>query len=306
MAITQRHAYKEIRLQQLRSLCATAQFGSLVAAARSLNVSQPAVWEQVRALEREFGAVFVKAVGRGCQLTEAGKIMVELAEPVVAAADSIKRTFLERQGQVIPRLTVVATQRILIEDLRDVVPHFIAKNPRITLRFLERPNGDVYKAVESGEADLAVASDREPTSPRLRAEPAYELDSVLIVLRDHPLAKKSAVTPRELLKYPLVNAADSFARPEVAKQLSDLGIFAAENRSIEATSTLAVRHFVKMGLGIGLVQGRVKNGPQAELFERDMSRHFGRPKINFIWRKGVLPTATAQNFADTVRSLVGE
>jgi len=218
MTITHRHAYKEIRLQQLRSLCATAQFGSLVAAAKSLGISQPAVWEQVRSLEREFGAVFVEAIGRGSRLTEAGKTLVELAEPVVAAADSMKRTFQERQGQVIPRLTVVATQRILIEDLREVVPHFIAKHPRIRLRFLERPFGQMNEAIETGEADLGVASDQEPTSPRLQTEPAYELDSILVMPHDHPLAKKAAVHPRDLIKYPLVNAADSFTRKKEGGQ----------------------------------------------------------------------------------------
>ncbi len=300
-----RHAYKEIRLQQLRSICATAQFGSLAAAAKSLGLSQPAVWEQVRALEREFGAVFVESFGRGCRLTDAGKVLVELAEPVVAAADSIKRTFQERRGEVVPRLTIAATQRILIEDLRAVIPHFIAKHPQVHLRFLERLTGKVSESVESGEADLGLASDREPASPRLRTQPAYELDMLLITRPDHPLASKRTVKVTDLVGYPLVNAEDSFARPEVARQLAELGIFRAEPRTIEAASTHAVRHFVQLGLGIGFVLGRRTPGDNSPLHERDLSRHFGRAGINLVWRKGVLATGIAQDFAETVRTLLG-
>jgi len=300
-----RHAYKEIRLQQLRSICATAQFGSLAAAAKSLGLSQPAVWEQVRALEREFGEVFVESTGRGCRLTETGKLLVELAEPVVAAADSIKRTFQERRGDVVPRLTIAATQRILIEDLREVIPHFIARQPRVHLRFLERLTGQVSGSVESGEADLGVASVREPTSPRLRTEPAYELDTLLVARHDHPLAGKPSIKLRDLLGFPFVNAADSFARPEVVKQLTELGVFGVEPRTIEAASTHAVRHFVKLGLGIGLVLGRINPDGDPAIHERNLSRHFGRAGINLVWRKGVQPTATARDFADTVRKLLG-
>jgi len=299
-----RRAYKEIRLQQLRSLCATARKGSLVGAAQELGVSQPAVWEQVRALEREFGAPLIEAHGRGCRLTEAGELLVQLADPVVAAADSLKRVFQERRAQVTPRLTIAATQRILVEDLREVVPRFIASHPHVRLRFLERPTGQVSTLVETGEADIGVASDREPASPWLQPEAAYQLDVILLTQHQHPLAKKRTVGLRDLLKYPLVNAADSFARPELARKLQELGVFQVEPRTIEAASSVAVRHFVQLGLGVGMVLGRLSQR-RAALHEHNLSRHFGRAGINLVWRKGVVPTATAREFADTVRALLG-
>lgn len=301
-----RRAYKEIRLQQLRSICATARRGSLVGAARDLEVSQPAVWEQVRALEREFGATLIEAHGRGCRLTEAGTLLVELAGPIVTAADSLKRAFQERRAQVVPRLTIASTQRILVEDLREVIPRFIASHPQVRLRFIERTTGQVSAAVESAEADIGVASDREPTSPWLQTEPAYQLAVILLTQHDHPLAKKRSIRLQDLLKYPLVNAADSFARPELAKQLGDLGVFQVESRTIEAASTVAVRHFVSQGLGTGLVLGRMTQGRAPTLHEHDLSRHFGRAGINLVWRKGVVPTATAREFADAIQHQLGE
>src|SRR2546428_11145744 len=72
-------AYKEMTLQQLRSFCETARLGSFSAAAAALGLSHPTVWKQVHALEREFGAQLVKPFGRGCQLTEAGRVLAELA-----------------------------------------------------------------------------------------------------------------------------------------------------------------------------------------------------------------------------------
>ena len=165
MTTTHRRAYKEIRLQQLRSICATARQGSLVGAAKELGVSQPAVWEQVRALEREFGAPLIEAHGRGCRLTEAGTLLVELADPVVTAADSLKRAFQERRAQVVSRLTIAATQRILVEDLREVIPRFIATHPRVRCVFWNAPPDRCRRRSNPARRTLAwpvIASRRVP------------------------------------------------------------------------------------------------------------------------------------------------
>src|SRR5437667_9746155 len=96
----QRHAYKEIQLRQLRGFCETARLGSLSAAAESLELTQPTVWEQVRALEREFATKLVEPHGRGCHLTEDGRILTQLIAPLVAGIDSLKRNFTQARAKV--------------------------------------------------------------------------------------------------------------------------------------------------------------------------------------------------------------
>src|SRR6516164_5743613 len=92
-------AYKEITLQQLRSFCETARLGGFTAAAAALDLSHPTVWKQVHALEREFGVQLVEPYGRGCRLTEAGRLLAELSRPAVATITDLKRHFQEALGQ---------------------------------------------------------------------------------------------------------------------------------------------------------------------------------------------------------------
>jgi molybdate transport repressor ModE-like protein len=301
-----RRAYKEIQLQQLRSFCETARLGSLAAAAKSLGVAQPTVWEQVHALEREFGMQLVESHRRGCRLTDAGQLLVELAVPVVAGAEALKKTFRERCAEVDRSLTVAAPQRILVEDLPEVIDLYRQRHPHVRLRLVERMTGAVAAAVESGDADLGISSDREPgtASPRLTTEPAYPLEVLLVTPRDHPLARKRRVLPRDLRGFPLVNAPEGFTRPEVAEQLRKLGVFQTQPRHVEAVSTAVIRHYVGMGFGIGLVLGRPSRERPPRLHEQSMSRYFGTAQIGFIFRKGVMPAAHVRAFADMVKSLL--
>lgn len=301
-----RRAYKEIRLQQLRSFCETARLGSLAAAAAALGVSQPTVWEQVHALEKEFDLPLIEPHGRGCRVTEMGRLLVELADPLVAGIDSLKRALRDRLKREEARLTVVAPARILVEDLPDVFATYMRKYPHVRLRLVERVTGQVMAAVESGEADLGVGSEREAGagSPRLLLEPAYLLDVLLITPPDHPLARRRKLTPKDLKGHVLVNSPDGFARPEVAERLRQLGVFDAPHRPLEAVSTAVVRHYVRMKLGIGLVLGRLTRR-DPKLVERSMSDHFGQAGISLVWRKGVVPSEPARAFADTVKELLG-
>jgi LysR family transcriptional regulator, cys regulon transcriptional activator len=302
-----RRAYKEVRLQQLRSFCETARLGSLAGAAESLGVSQPTVWEQVHALEKEFDMPLIEPHGRGCRVTDVGRMLAEMADPLVAGIDSLKRALRDRLKGEEARLTVVAPARILVEDLPDVISTYMRKYPHVRLRLVERVTGQVMAVVESGEADLGVGSEREAgtNSPRLQLEPAYQLDSLLITPADHPLARRRKITPKDLKGYPLVNSPDGFSRPEVGDRLRQLGVFDAP-RHLEAVTTAVIRHYVKMKLGIGLVLGRLTRHRDPKLAERSMSEHFGRAGMCLVWRKGVVPSEHARAFADTLKELLGD
>src|SRR5918999_370684 len=76
-----------LSLQQLRCFCAALELGSFTAAAEALRVSQPAVAEQIRKLERVLGAdLFVRA-GRGVVPTQAGRAFGEHAALSLRAAE---------------------------------------------------------------------------------------------------------------------------------------------------------------------------------------------------------------------------
>jgi DNA-binding transcriptional LysR family regulator len=298
--------YKELTLQQLRSFCETARLGSFTAAAASLGLAHPTVWKQVHALEREFGAKLVEPYGRGCRLTEAGRVLAELAGPAVGSIAGLKRCFQEALAQVETRLTVAASPRILVEDLPECVVAFEGRWPQVRLTLKELRNEEIAADVEAGHADLGFTVDRglHANSPWLVFEPCYTLEIILITPEDHPLARCRRVRLRDLCAYPLVNAPASFPEPEIRALLEDLGLFQTQPRRVEAFYAAAIRRYVEIGFGIGLI-GRVpSHRPHPGLHERSMSRYFQREPVYVVRRKAALQPEAARLFAETVRTLL--
>src|SRR5262249_20289637 len=139
-------------------------------------------------------------------------------------------------------------------------------------------------------------------SPWLVFEPAYELDIILITPKKHPLARRRIVRPIDLRGYPLVNGPTAFPDIAIIAALDKLGVFEAQPRRVEAFYAAAIRKYVELGFGIGLIGALPNRRPSPKLHERSMSRYFGRPVIYLVRRKGVPETAASRAFAETVKS----
>jgi DNA-binding transcriptional LysR family regulator len=298
-------AYKEITLQQLRSFCETARLGSFSAAAAALDLSHPTVWKQVHALEREFEVQLVESHGRGCRLTEAGRLLAELARSAVDEIRGLKRNFQESLGLAETQLIVAATPRILVEDLSACIVEFERRWPRVRLTFKEMRDDEVALQVESGEADLGLAPYRGPHADGawLVFEPCYELDIVLVTPKDHPLARRRHVRLEDLSAYPLVNSLNAQFHDTTAKALlKRLAANGAQPQRIEAYFAGTIRRYVELGFGIGLLPSSPTRQPNPRLHERSMSRYLGRCAFYLVWRKGEFQSPAARAFAETVKT----
>lgn len=291
MPAVRRHAYKEVRLQQMRSFCAVAKTGSQTAAARLLGVAQPTVWEQVHALEREFGTKLIERTGRACQLTRQGQALAALAGPLVESFDSLLRYFAEAEFDSEVPLTLASSPRILLEDLPEPLARFVRRFPRVRLSIWEARGPDMADLLKLRQADVGITADPLPKEAMawLKMEPLYELDLLLLTPKNHPLARRRQVRPKDLLSFPLVNsAAEGLPNPQMSAMLQQLGVFNASRRSIEANFASVVRRLVEVGLGIGLVPGLLGRNPSPHLHQRSMSRYFGQIPVNLVWRQGNL------------------
>lgn len=300
------HTYKEIRFQQLRGFCETARAGSMAAAAEALGLAQPTVWEQVHALERELGTRLVEPHGRGCRLTDDGRLLIELIAPLVAGVDGLGRHFTEARSKRDVWLTIASTQRVFVEELSDAIVPFREHHPHVHLRFQEVQNDEIIPAVAAGQADLGVTNRKQtdPPNPWVVVEPGYELDLLLVTPKRHPLARRRHIKPQDLKPYPLLNAPEGgYTHVSVWDALDRLGVL-VQPRPIEAHYSAVFRRYVELGFGIALVPGLADRPTSPTLHERPMSRFFGKSLMNLVWRKGALSQRPLAEFVSTIRSVL--
>ncbi|QDU97850.1 LysR family transcriptional regulator [Lignipirellula cremea] len=308
MAKKKRSNSNEVRLQQLRSFCETARLGSLTAAAHALGLTQPTIGEQVHALEREFQAQLVEPHGRGCRLTESGRILAELATPLLAGIDSLKASFREASDQQGSRLTIASSPRTLAEDILDCLPSFERDFPTAQVSCLEMWTESVVESVRSGKAHLGLtlsaAIDR--SCRLIEVEPGYELDLLLVTPKKHPLARRRTLRLEEIAEFPIVNGRDSVFDPAISEALIKADVFKRHPSRVEATYTAAVRRFVSRGFGVGFVFGLPGQPVEEGLSERSLSRLVGRTRIDLVWRRGAIAPRYARDFADSLKQSMAE
>jgi DNA-binding transcriptional LysR family regulator len=299
--------YKEITLPQLRSFCETARRGSLTGAAAALGLAHPTVWKQVHALEKTFGTPLIEPFARGCRLTEAGQILLALTVPTVDNLDNLRARFDEALNNVEIRLTVAGAPRLLGEDLTPCLAEFVTRWPRARFTLADMDQEKVAATVEEGEADLGFTTniDLSPRFAHVSIEPWYHLDVILITPRDHPLAHRRHVRPKDLGAYPLVNAWNTLRDPMVHGTVVKLGLYRTQPRWVEARQTAIIRRCVEQGLGIALVSGRPSSEAHPRLHERVMSRYFGQSTVHLVRRAGFNQHPAVTDFAEMVRARLG-
>lgn len=298
-------AYKEMTLQQLRSFLETARLGSFAAAASALGIAQPTVWTQVHSLERHFGTPLVESSGRGCELTEAGRLLAGLVSQPLAGLGSLTRRFREAREEVGAHFSVGTTSRILAEDLPECLAEYSSRFPRVRVTLRDMSVEETIHAVERGEVDLGltVPWPGKP-HPWLIYEPVCQFEVLLITPRDHPLARRRRVTPEDLKKYRLVNAPDSFKDQAIAALLDRLGVFEGPSRVVELGYVPALRRCVALGLGIGLIAARPSRVPSPDLHERSMARYFPRVTLYAVWKQKIPPEEPAGAFVEVVKKML--
>jgi DNA-binding transcriptional LysR family regulator len=214
-----------LSLQQIRCFCATLELGSFTAAAAELQVSQPAVAEQIRKLEQALGAdLFVRA-GRGVVATEAGRAFAEPAarslRAVEDAAGSVGELAALRGGTVAVGI-FAGPSAWRVEEL---VTAFLARHPDVAVRLVGRNSSAIADAVRRGDLEAAIVvlpidDDRLDVRPIVR-------DEVLYVSAD-PGRTRGPATIERLAATPLVfydaeSAEDDPIRRQLAERAQALG-----------------------------------------------------------------------------------
>lgn len=198
-----------MNLRDLEYVVAVAKFGSFSGAADACNVSQPALSNQIKKLEKELGTdLFIRLSGE-TRLTACGQRVVQIAEDMLRGSQRIRDAATEfRDPEAVPfHIGLTPTLAPYLTQYFSELFSALFPNMRVTM--IEDLPQNMLQMVEDHELDVALVA-------KLNHNPTLEFTSIwaeplfLAVRHGHPLDTLSSIHPEEVPVHDFIRLPHSF------------------------------------------------------------------------------------------------
>jgi DNA-binding transcriptional LysR family regulator len=241
------------RMKVLREVGAC---GSFSAAAEALNFTQSAVSQHIAALEREAGAQLVDRGSRGVRLTEAGRVLVDHADAILARIDSAEDDLAAIAGLRGGRLRLLSFQSAGATLLPRAVAAFHERHPRVELGMIEGEPDEAAARLRAGEADLALVYDHEFTlgllPPELELTHLIDDPYEVIIPKGHALAGRRSLSLADFAEDHWIASSSMDGCRRITDGVCREAGFEPQV-AFELDETLAAQALVAAGVGITLL-----------------------------------------------------
>lgn len=250
-----------------RAFLVTAEEGSLSAAARALNMTQPTLGRQVSALEAELGIALFERTASGLVLTASGLELVEHVRAMGNAANGLSLAASGRSQAVEGSVCISATEATAAYVLPPIIAKLRAHAPGIEIEIVaSNDSSDLLRR----EADIAIRAYR-PTQPDLIAKKIRDTKAHLYATPEFLAQIPKRDEPADLSNTDFLGFRKG---DEMIRELHRRGFdVKVENFPVYVESHLVQWELVKQGLGLGFMSESV--GDTEPLVERALQKHEG-------------------------------
>jgi DNA-binding transcriptional LysR family regulator len=235
----------------LQAFLSIAERGSFQKAAAHLNLSQTAVSHRMRKLEDELGIKLFARTTREVTLTRAGIDFLPKAQKAIAGLEQSFDELKQQGAKRRERLDIACLPVFAVHHLPPILSQFNRTHPDVEVRIFETPSAAIAALVETGEVEFGL-SVIQTNRWDLDVEAIADVPLVLACPTSHPLAKKRAVTWRELRNTPLIRVGTKTAIRSIIDDAMGAAHL-APNWQYEVQHVETAVHLVEAGLGLAVV-----------------------------------------------------
>ena len=232
-----------------------AKHKSFSKAAEGLFISQPAVTKHIRSLESKVGIGLIQRGRGGFSLTEAGKVLFKHTQKISSHLMEIENVLGNFQKDHYGLLKIGTTESYSKCLMPRLLSGFQASFPLIKIALDVGNSEEIEKNLITYRNDLALIGITKVSS-KFESIPFLKEELVLIVSPTHSLAKRQAVSLREIERYPLIiSAKGSTTRKILLRAFKELNIY--PSLLIEAGSSEFIKQWVSEGKGVSVIVKRI-------------------------------------------------
>jgi DNA-binding transcriptional LysR family regulator len=294
--------YKQNRLQQLKGFCAVVETRSVSKAASALSLTQPTVSLQVQSLERDLRAALFERRGPKIELTFEGRLLYELAHPLVEGFTALEKNFEARRNNVEQGVLAIAAGESTIQYvLPKTVQQFASEHPGIALTLNNVTGRQGLQELRDRAVDFCVGPILD-TPPDIAFEPVVAFDPVLIAPLGHPLAKLPKMSLRDISRYPLILPPRHLSTWRQVEMVFEQHRLPYEVR-LEVGGWEVIKRYVELGMGISIVMSVCLTG-RDRLEVIPVNRYFPKRVYGIVQLNARALSPQARAFIDTFKTNV--
>ncbi|MEV7069800.1 LysR family transcriptional regulator [Streptomyces sp. NPDC093990] len=211
-----------MRTEQLEYIAAVTRLGSLRRAAEELRLSQPALSETVRNLERELGVDLLERKRSGATMSAEGRELLPHIVGVLEAVDRLRAAAGE-QHRVSRMVRVGTVNAATVPLLIPAVEDFRAAHPVTQVEVVGAQQTEIQRALSEGAFDLGLVNhlDGDDTPAGHESTQLLHGRPVVCLRPDSPLAARAHVPVDDLLAQPLIAMRTGYVMHRFVHRLLD-------------------------------------------------------------------------------------
>jgi molybdate transport repressor ModE-like protein len=225
--------------------------GSITQGAARANLALAAASTRIRNMEDAIGAPLLIRNRQGVTPTQAGRTLLQHARTILAQAERLREDLGAYSGGFFSQVRILSNTNALTEFLPDVLSPFLAAHPHVSVDLEERLSDEIVGLIGEGVGDIGIVAGTVDTS-RLVTFPFRSDRFVMVVSRDHPLARREKAAFAEVLDYDFVGLDRASALQRfLADKASRIG--RPLKLRVQLRSFDGVCRLVERNAGIGIV-----------------------------------------------------
>ncbi len=287
-------------LNQLKVFYLAAKYRNFTTAAQLLNVTQPAVSLQIKALEKFYGIRLFDKVGRQLILTDAGEILFEYAEKIFGLTSQMVQTLNDLKHVKYGTLRIGTTATFAHHFMPDLIASYQKFYPEIRIILYEGSSVEILQSVLGGKNELGILG-RLPYPTEIKWVPLMEQELWLVSSPTYPNIEKSieGISIHQLPEYPLIFREMGSSIRYVITDFCDAHDVTPSVR-IESGSLAFIKDLVIQGYGLSFfiraaVLEEIKKNKLMAIPIREGNPHLS---IDVVYRKKGHLSFAAQAFLD--------
>ena len=245
-----------VTLRQLWAFLCVAEAENFTAAADVLCLTQSAVSNLIKELERELGLRLFDRTTRSVQLTNSGREFLVPARRVFAEFRTAMTGARALSEKMRHQVTVAATPLVASLILPAAIADFHSQHPQFNVVLRDAPYGQIVRMVQDGEAELGFTP-LQDTSVSLAAELLASDDLGIVFPTGHPLSKCTAIRWRDITEFPFIALTSDNGTRQLAERCArEAGV--TLQPAYEVSFIWTALSMVEAGLGVCLLPGYVR------------------------------------------------